>query len=144
MNFPLGFWDINIWLAVTAIILLITSELISPYYGKTNLLINKKKTTKRSTNCLNTLPHNSSNKNSHHHNHPMKHKDSPTYNLHSIQQQTSRHAWILSRHRILQPHVPPMETLSLATQKQKTHPKKRPPTANKHYEKDSWFCSNAP
>ena len=43
MNFPLGFWDINIWLAVTAIILLITSELISPYYGKTNLLINKKK-----------------------------------------------------------------------------------------------------
>ena len=43
MNFPLGFWDINIWLAVTAIILLITSELISPYYGKTNLLINKKR-----------------------------------------------------------------------------------------------------
>jgi len=43
MNFPLGFWDINLWLAVTAIILLITSELISPYYGKTNLLINKKR-----------------------------------------------------------------------------------------------------
>ena len=43
MNFPLSFWDINLWLAVTAIILLITSELISPYYGKTNLLINKKR-----------------------------------------------------------------------------------------------------
>ena len=43
MNFPLGFWDISLWLAVTAIILLITSELISPYYGKTNLLINKKR-----------------------------------------------------------------------------------------------------
>ena len=43
MNFPLTFWDISLWLAVTAIILLITSELISPYYGKTNLLINKKK-----------------------------------------------------------------------------------------------------
>jgi hypothetical protein len=41
MNFPLSFWDISLWLAVTAIILLITSELISPYYGKTNLLINK-------------------------------------------------------------------------------------------------------
>jgi len=43
MNFPLSFWDITLWLAVTAIILLIASELISPYYGKTNLLINKKR-----------------------------------------------------------------------------------------------------
>jgi hypothetical protein len=43
MQFPLSFWDISLWLAVTAIILLITSELISPYYGKTNLLINKKR-----------------------------------------------------------------------------------------------------
>ena len=43
LNFPLNFWDISLWLAVTAIILLITSELISPYYGKTNLLINKKR-----------------------------------------------------------------------------------------------------
>ena len=43
MNFPLSFWDISLWLAVTAIILLTTSELISPYYGKTNLPINKKR-----------------------------------------------------------------------------------------------------
>ena len=43
MNFQLSFWDISLWLAVTAIILLITSELTSPYYGKTNLLINKKR-----------------------------------------------------------------------------------------------------
>ena len=43
LNFPLSFWDISLWLAVTAIILLITSELISPYYGKTNILINKKR-----------------------------------------------------------------------------------------------------
>jgi hypothetical protein len=43
MTFPLAFWDISLWLAVTAIILLITSELISPYYGRTNLLINKKR-----------------------------------------------------------------------------------------------------
>jgi hypothetical protein len=43
MDFPLAFWDISLWLAITAIVLLITSELISPYYGKTNLLINKKK-----------------------------------------------------------------------------------------------------
>jgi hypothetical protein len=43
MGFPLTFWDISLWLAITAIVLLITSELISPYYGKTNLLINKKR-----------------------------------------------------------------------------------------------------
>jgi hypothetical protein len=43
MDFPLTFWDISLWLAVTAIILLITSELVSPYYGKTSLIINKKR-----------------------------------------------------------------------------------------------------
>jgi hypothetical protein len=43
MDFPLGFWDISLWLAITAIILLVTSELISPYYGKTNLVVNKKR-----------------------------------------------------------------------------------------------------
>jgi len=43
MQFPLSFWDLSLWLAVTAIILLITSELISPYYGRTNLLVNKKR-----------------------------------------------------------------------------------------------------
>ena len=43
MNFPLSFWDISLLLAVTAIILLITSELVSPYYGKTNLIIKKKR-----------------------------------------------------------------------------------------------------
>jgi hypothetical protein len=43
MDFPLSFWDISLWLAITAIILLVTSELISPYLGKTKLLINKKR-----------------------------------------------------------------------------------------------------
>jgi hypothetical protein len=42
-TFPLTFWDISLLLAVTAIILLVTSELLSPYYGKTSLKINKKK-----------------------------------------------------------------------------------------------------
>jgi len=41
MQFPLSFSDITLWLAITAIILLATSELISPYYGKTNLIIDK-------------------------------------------------------------------------------------------------------
>jgi hypothetical protein len=43
MQIPLTFLDISLWLAVTAIILLITTELILPYYGQTNLLIDKKK-----------------------------------------------------------------------------------------------------
>jgi len=43
MTFPLGFWDISLILAVMAIILLITSELLSPYYGKINIQINKKR-----------------------------------------------------------------------------------------------------
>lgn len=43
MDFPLSFWDISLLLAITAIILLITSELLSPYYGKVNILINKKR-----------------------------------------------------------------------------------------------------
>ena len=43
MQIPLSFWDVSLWLAITAIILLITAELISPYYGQTNLIIEKKK-----------------------------------------------------------------------------------------------------
>jgi hypothetical protein len=31
MHFPLSIWDISLWIAVMAIILLITSELITPY-----------------------------------------------------------------------------------------------------------------
>lgn len=43
MTFPLGFWDISLLTAITAIILLITSELLSPYYGKVNIRVNKKR-----------------------------------------------------------------------------------------------------
>jgi len=43
MTFPLGFSDISLLLAITATILLITSELLSSYHGKVNILINKKK-----------------------------------------------------------------------------------------------------
>jgi len=41
--FPLSFWDISLLLAVTSIVLLVTSELLSPYYGKTSLKINKRR-----------------------------------------------------------------------------------------------------
>jgi hypothetical protein len=43
MMFPLGLWEISLLLAVTAITLLITSELLSVYYGKINIKINRKK-----------------------------------------------------------------------------------------------------
>jgi Ni,Fe-hydrogenase I cytochrome b subunit len=42
MNFPLSFEDLSLWLAVTAIILLATSQLISPS-GKAKTLVNKKR-----------------------------------------------------------------------------------------------------
>jgi hypothetical protein len=43
LAFPLGFWDLSLRTAVTAIILLATSELLSPYYGRTRLMINKRR-----------------------------------------------------------------------------------------------------
>jgi len=43
MAFPLGFWNIGLWTAITAIILLATSELLAPYYGRTDLVIDKKR-----------------------------------------------------------------------------------------------------
>jgi hypothetical protein len=43
VNFPLGIWDISLLLAITAIILLITSEMLSQYYGKINIRINRRK-----------------------------------------------------------------------------------------------------
>ena len=43
MSFPLVFDDVSLWLAVTAIILLVTSELLSPSYGNTSIYINNKR-----------------------------------------------------------------------------------------------------
>jgi hypothetical protein len=43
LGFPLNLWDISLLLAIAAIVLLVTSELLSPYYGKTSLRINKKR-----------------------------------------------------------------------------------------------------
>jgi hypothetical protein len=43
MWFPLGFWDLSLWTAVVAIILLITSEFLSPYYGRTGIMINRRR-----------------------------------------------------------------------------------------------------
>jgi len=43
MTFPLGTDDVSLLFAVTALILLVTSELLSPYYGKINVKINRKR-----------------------------------------------------------------------------------------------------
>jgi len=41
MKFPLGFHDISVWLALVAIILLATSELLSPHYGQPGMIIER-------------------------------------------------------------------------------------------------------
>ena len=46
MNFPLPFWDISLLLAVIAIILLVTSEMLSSSYGRINIRIDKKRLNK--------------------------------------------------------------------------------------------------
>jgi hypothetical protein len=43
MQFPLSFWDISLWLAITATILLIASEMLSSPRSKINILIDKKR-----------------------------------------------------------------------------------------------------
>jgi len=40
---PLTVGDISLWSAVMAIILLVTSELVSPYYGRTGLVIDRRR-----------------------------------------------------------------------------------------------------
>jgi uncharacterized protein involved in exopolysaccharide biosynthesis len=43
MQIPLDFWSVGLWLAVTAIILLITAQLASAYEGQASLLVDKKR-----------------------------------------------------------------------------------------------------
>jgi hypothetical protein len=43
VDFPLSFDDISLLLAITAMILLITSEVLLPYYRRIKLIINKKR-----------------------------------------------------------------------------------------------------
>jgi hypothetical protein len=43
MQIPLDFWNVSLWLAVTAIILLITAQLISAYEGPATLTVDKKR-----------------------------------------------------------------------------------------------------
>jgi hypothetical protein len=43
LGLPLSFWDLGLWAAVTAAILLATSELLSPYYGWTGIAIQRRR-----------------------------------------------------------------------------------------------------
>ncbi len=43
MRLPLGFWDLSLWTAIVAITLLTTSELLSPYYGRTGIVIDRRR-----------------------------------------------------------------------------------------------------
>lgn len=43
MNFPLGIWDISLLLALCATVLLVTSELLSPRYGRAGIKISRNK-----------------------------------------------------------------------------------------------------
>lgn len=38
-----AYWDVGLWLSVTAIILLMTAEIVFSYNGQASLLIDKKK-----------------------------------------------------------------------------------------------------
>lgn len=43
MIFPLDAWDISLLFAVVAVFLLIISEMVSPRFGKLNLIISRRK-----------------------------------------------------------------------------------------------------
>jgi hypothetical protein len=43
MQIPIDFWSASLWLAVAAIILLITAQLVSAYDGPATLLVDKKR-----------------------------------------------------------------------------------------------------
>jgi len=43
MTFMISLWDIGLWLAVSSFLMIVTSELISPHYGRINTVIEFKR-----------------------------------------------------------------------------------------------------
>ena len=43
MVFSFSLWDLGLWSAVTAVVILVGSEVASPYYGKVNILLDLRK-----------------------------------------------------------------------------------------------------
>jgi hypothetical protein len=46
MVLAVSIWDIGLWIAISSVMMLLASEVLSPYYGRTNILI-KQKTMRR-------------------------------------------------------------------------------------------------
>ncbi len=46
MMLAVSIWEIGLWLAISSAMMLLASEVLSPYYGRTNILI-KQKTIRR-------------------------------------------------------------------------------------------------
>lgn len=42
-SFAFNLWDIGLWLAVSSIVLLITSEMLAPHYGRARTVIDVKR-----------------------------------------------------------------------------------------------------
>ncbi|MCS7141360.1 MAG: hypothetical protein NZ888_04150 [Candidatus Nitrosocaldus sp.] len=42
-SFAFSLWDIGLWLAVSSIIMLITSELLAPYYSRAKTVLDVKR-----------------------------------------------------------------------------------------------------
>lgn len=42
-SFVFNLWDVGLWLAVSSVILLVTSELLAPYYGRMKTVIDVKR-----------------------------------------------------------------------------------------------------
>ena len=43
MVFVLSLWDLGLWSAVTALVIIVGCEAVSPHYGRLNMLIDLKK-----------------------------------------------------------------------------------------------------
>jgi len=43
MAFNFSFWDLALWLAASSVVMLVASELLSPYFGRKTILIDAKK-----------------------------------------------------------------------------------------------------
>ena len=43
MAFVFSLWDMGLWLAASSIIMLVTAELLSPYFGRININIDIKR-----------------------------------------------------------------------------------------------------
>ncbi len=43
MLFPVNWWDVQFWVAMVSVVLLVTCEFINPVLGRSNLYINKRR-----------------------------------------------------------------------------------------------------